>query len=54
MLDLTSRELATVLAALRYWQADIQDPSFQFGDHFADERPLSAVEIDDLCEKLNS
>ena len=55
MAQLSPRELATVLAALRYWQADVEaDPNFEFGDHFAEAAPLTAEEIDDLCERLNS
>jgi hypothetical protein len=56
---LTDRELATVLAALRYWQHDLvaslergEGPIAQ--DHFdATNTPLSPGEIDDLCERLN-
>jgi len=52
---LTSRELATVLAALRYWQRDLEsaDEIFDSGDHFVDQLPLTAAEIDELCERLN-
>jgi len=63
-----SRELATVLAALRYWQRAIGVDSLPVGpleksaymDHFnfsGDEEdqcmPLSADEIDALCEQIN-
>lgn len=52
---LTSRELATVLAALRYWQRDLEsaDEIIDVGEHFADHLPLNAAEIDELCERLN-
>ena len=52
---LTSRELATVLATLRYWQRDLEsaDEIFDGGEHFADHVPLSAAEMDELCERLN-
>lgn len=52
---LSSRELATVLAALRYWQRDVEsaDEAIDGGEHFAETTPLSATEIDDLCERLN-
>lgn len=53
---LDSRELATVFAALRYWQregrrsAGGEHDIATDGDHSA---PLSAAEIDRLCERLN-
>jgi hypothetical protein len=50
---LTSRELATVLAALRHWQQDLAQNQRPISEHFADETPLSVEEIDDLCERLN-
>ena len=52
----SDQELATMLAALRYWQNDLDDPSIasEFLDHFVDHPPLTAEEIDDLCEKLNA
>jgi len=61
-LDLDGRELATVLAALRYYQAE----NLQGGADVADEavatvatdggrlQPLTRDEIDALCERLNS
>ena len=56
---LSPRELATVLAALRYWQNDLgsatDDPIEEFtGQHFADQSPLTAPEIDTLCDRLNA
>lgn len=53
---LSERELATVLAALRYWQQDLADndecPISE--GHFEDHDPLTVDEIDDLCERLNA
>jgi hypothetical protein len=59
-----SRTVATVLAALRYWQGALQadgdremstkakaraiDP-----DHFAEAQPLDLTELDALCEAIN-
>lgn len=52
-MEMTLRELATVLAALRYWQSVKVIPA-ELQGHFADWcRPLDAEEIDDLCERLN-
>lgn len=51
---LTDREIGTILAALRYWQQDLEandDPPIS--EHFEDVRPLTADEVDDLCERLN-
>jgi hypothetical protein len=57
--ELTDRELATVLAALRYWQQDLA-ANQAAGDgpispeHFTEElTPLSVEEIDALCDRLN-
>jgi len=53
---LTSRELATVLAALRHWQQRLQGEGVAFADgfpHFTDDSPLSVDEIDALCDRLN-
>jgi len=53
---LQPRELATVLAALRHWQAtvvkDSIEPAYQY-PHFGEEKPLLAAEIDPLCDYLN-
>ena len=59
MTRLTDRELATVLAALRYWQQDLIVNSDEGDGEPIDERldgltPLSSEEIDALCERLNS
>ena len=63
VVKLDSSELATVLAALRHWQAWQQTfedrnvpfyPSHEgFGGHFMDHAPLSQVQIDELCERIN-
>lgn len=51
---MTPRELATVLAALRYWQdardvpPDIYDIAAEAGE------PLADSEIEALCERLNA
>ena len=53
---LTGRELATVLAALCYWQQDLaanDDEGPISAEHFDKHTPLSVEEIDDLCERLN-
>ncbi len=56
-LRFTERELATVLAALRYWQQDLaanEDEGPILPDHFEEGlAPLTVAEIDDLCERLN-
>jgi len=55
-MTLTNRELATVLAALRYWQANLEEDNGAIikGDmHFETEAPLTAEAIDGLCERLN-
>ena len=51
---LSSRELATVLAALRHWQRAVpeNDARAYQPTHFRSDSPLSNVEIDGLCEKL--
>ena len=52
---LSEREIAALLPALRSWES-----SCGFGEHletlaghFEDDTPLSSVEIDELCERLN-
>ena len=50
--QLTERELATVLAALRLFQAQKQVPGDLAGP-FAEHAPLSNEEIKTLCEQLN-
>jgi hypothetical protein len=52
--ELDARELATVLAALRYWQEEMVPHAGPCNlTHFADMLPLDADEIDALCERLN-
>ena len=52
---LTDRELATTLAALRHWQRAVPENDAHTNSplHFKSARPLSSLEIDALCEKLN-
>lgn len=55
---LTDRELATVLAALRFWQqsqtdAPVEDLLVDW-PQFAAHRPLLPIEIDALWEHLNA
>lgn len=53
-MKLTSRELATVLAALRYWQQDsIEQAEGPMQEYFDEHTPLTPDEIDRLCEELN-
>lgn len=52
----TTRELATILAALRHWQANMaSDCRLEevFAEHFSETTPLTTTEINNLCEKLN-
>lgn len=60
-LTIDERDLAQILAALRYWQKKIPAqvpgcvnlPQPDFGmPHFDEWAPLAAIEIDRLCEKL--
>jgi hypothetical protein len=50
---LNNRELATVLAALRYWQRGLTDVVRAEAEHFDNCEPLTDPEIDALCERLN-
>ena len=51
---MTPRELATVLAALRYWQA-ARDISPRIYDIAAEAgEPLADTEIDALCARLRA
>ena len=53
-MQLTERELATILAALRYWQRTLQkDGQPPVTEHFTEATPLDEEEIDELCERLN-
>jgi hypothetical protein len=51
----TDRELATTLAALRLWQASQEygEDLAAYAGHFAEVSPLTSLEIDELCERLN-
>jgi hypothetical protein len=50
---LGDREIATLLAALRYFQANLDDIDDLELDHFEDVDRLSYEEIDALCEAIN-
>ena len=56
---MSPKETATVLAALRSWQDELEDmggAALARGcrpEHFADVEPLTHDEIDTLCEELN-
>ena len=54
-MNLTKRETATVLAALRNWQKDISlyDALDLMPSHFGEDTPLDLKEIDTLCERIN-
>ncbi len=60
MADLTKQELATVLFALRFLQANKDDEEvdelMRESEHFTGEtfKPMNHDEIDRLCEDLNS
>jgi hypothetical protein len=59
MTQLSDRELATLLAALRYWQqnlalAALHPKDGPISSHFDEHPPLTVEEIDALCERLNS
>ena len=51
--QLSARELSTVLAALRQFQQNTSIPADLSG-HFAENEPLSAKQIDALCQRLNT
>lgn len=48
----TASETATILAALRLFQ-ETCNAAEEFADHFLETPPLTASEIDDLCERIN-
>jgi len=54
-IELTEREVAQLLAALRNWQIDSENEDLveAFAGHFEDHAPLDDNEIDALCERLN-
>jgi len=49
----SNRETATVLAALRYFQANHSDAVEACSSHFDTHAPLTDKEIDSLCEHIN-
>ncbi len=53
--ELSDREIAQLLAALRNWQTDAlnEDLAEAFAGHFEEHEPLTDDEIDALCERLN-
>ncbi len=59
-MDLSDRELATVLAALREWQGILagEEPAAKEVNDIASDggrlQPLTVEEIGDLCERLNT
>ena len=61
LLDLDGRELATVLAALRYYQCENLQDDGAVADQAAGDiasdgdrlKPLTCEEVDGLCERLN-
>jgi len=55
-MELSDREVATVLAALRYWQGECGPENAEATDnvHFDECAPLTMTEIDGLCERLNA
>jgi len=55
LIDLSDRDIAQILAALRNWQTDSlnEDLVEAFAGHFEEHEPLSDEEIDGLCEHLN-
>ncbi|MCG9892581.1 MAG: hypothetical protein MH252_16105, partial [Thermosynechococcaceae cyanobacterium MS004] len=53
--QLTERELATILAALRHWQNALPEIAEAYADIATDGgrfEPLSVDEIDDFCRRL--
>lgn len=57
-LNVNSRELATILAALRYWQSNNrqnakQAPEYDIATDSGTLQPLGNLEIDELCERAN-
>lgn len=50
--DVDDRELATILAALRFWQRH-GEPRQQIATNAGTLAPLGDAEIDALCERLN-
>lgn len=53
-IDLDARELATVIAALRYWAEDGWDACVDMASIGKTVAPLSTVERLDLAERINA
>jgi predicted transcriptional regulator len=55
LVELSPRDVAQLLAALRNWQTDSlnEDLADAFAGHFEDHEPLTDDEIDALCERHN-
>jgi len=53
--ELSEREVAMLMAALRNWQTDSlnEDLEEAFASHFEEHQMLDDNEIDALCERLN-
>jgi hypothetical protein len=53
--ELSARDIAQLLAALRNWQIDTlnEDLVEAYAGHFEDHPPLTDDEIDALCGRLN-
>jgi hypothetical protein len=56
MKQITDRELAMILFALRYVQDNYDDLAVHIlsAEHFEELKPLKADEIDTLCQSLNT
>lgn len=55
-MNFDKRETATVLAALRFYQANFYDTEQMKEEmcfHFTDDEPLDHDQIDELCERIN-
>ncbi len=54
MKDVTTKETATILAALRLFQSTIGIDSEGVNQmpHFINHDPLTLEEVDDLCERI--
>lgn len=53
---ITPRQLATILAALRYWQRTVPQDARECSDIATNDltlAPLNDDEIDVLCERIN-
>lgn len=48
----TASETATILAALRLFQ-ETRNAAEEMADHFLETPPLTATEIDEVCERIN-